>query len=667
MNKDKIAYDELLKGIQNYVQKCVNDSGKDMTYTAVIKSVDSEGYTILLNGATYSGVKTIGGLCSANEVVNVLIPNGNYNNMIILKSGDSQGGGGISGDYLPLTGGVLTGDLTIGANLYVDGNVNFGENNEINGSYSVANGNGNTINGNYSHIEGLFNTSYEDGSHTEGYSTTNLSRFSHIEGYKGLLAESATGAHLEGYSEWSFEDMLTSSSKVETTVTSTSPYSFENVTLTNGISDSSYNSYYSSDSSVGWIVEYIDNEGEHNYAVVSRVNPVSNNCYLVPLKGHIYSMYAGDSVTIYKKMWTPYLFGYGDASHTEGYGNILMGAGCHAEGGYNILDTQGYSSYSHIEGYQNYGDYTYHSHIEGSYNTAKGKYEYNSLYNVHMEGGNNKATESYTHTEGYNNTASGYTGHVEGYGTKVLSSYGHAEGQYTVVGQSGYSGHAEGNYSQVNCSNGHAEGGYTEVTINGYCAHAEGANTKANNSNAHAEGYQTEANGYCSHSEGSFSKANNSNTHAEGYQTEANGYCSHSEGNYSVAHGEASHAEGYGIMALDYAHGEGYTTKAIGKYSHSENYLSMALGMSSHASGEQTVASGIQSFVQGYGSGTIADNNFVFVENTGNALKFEIQQPLESNELKGYVLTTVWQGNLLYLFNIEQSGNSYEIIDNYLY
>ena len=90
-NKDKIAYEQLLQGIKSYVDKCLAEN-KEITTTAKIVEIDEDEYTIELNGVQYSGVSTIGGTCSLNEMVKVMIPQGQYNNMFILKGGSGSGG-----------------------------------------------------------------------------------------------------------------------------------------------------------------------------------------------------------------------------------------------------------------------------------------------------------------------------------------------------------------------------------------------------------------------------------------------------------------------------------------------------------------------------------------------------------------------------------------------
>ena len=94
--REKNAYDQLLQGVQSFVKKCVNESNRDITTTARIVSIQSDGsYNIDLNGVEYKNIDTIGGECTLNEMVRVVIPQGQYNNMFILKGG-SGGGGSIT-------------------------------------------------------------------------------------------------------------------------------------------------------------------------------------------------------------------------------------------------------------------------------------------------------------------------------------------------------------------------------------------------------------------------------------------------------------------------------------------------------------------------------------------------------------------------------------------
>ena len=89
MEKDKIAYEQLLQGIQSYVNKCLGESNRDITTTGKIVEVVKDGcYTVEINGVQYSDIYTIGGKCTLNEMVRVVIPQGQYDNMFILKGID---------------------------------------------------------------------------------------------------------------------------------------------------------------------------------------------------------------------------------------------------------------------------------------------------------------------------------------------------------------------------------------------------------------------------------------------------------------------------------------------------------------------------------------------------------------------------------------------------
>ena len=94
---ERNAYQQLLEGITFYIDKVVSDN-KEKTTTARIVSVQADGsYTIDLEGKQYSNINTIGGTCTVNEMVKVMIPQGQYNNMFILKGGSGSGGGSASG------------------------------------------------------------------------------------------------------------------------------------------------------------------------------------------------------------------------------------------------------------------------------------------------------------------------------------------------------------------------------------------------------------------------------------------------------------------------------------------------------------------------------------------------------------------------------------------
>lgn len=91
MDKAEYAYRQLLKGVQDYVAKSLENINRDITSSATIQDVNGDGtYNILLANVLYKRIKTIGGQCKKNESVKVLIPQGQYSNMFILKASDSE-------------------------------------------------------------------------------------------------------------------------------------------------------------------------------------------------------------------------------------------------------------------------------------------------------------------------------------------------------------------------------------------------------------------------------------------------------------------------------------------------------------------------------------------------------------------------------------------------
>lgn len=107
MDRNKNAYEQLKNGISNYINEIVDKIGYDKTYSAIVKEVTNNGYTISLNNVLYYNVYTIGGTCTENEIVKVVIPQNNYNNMFILKGGTN---GSSVGEVISVNGkkGVVT-------------------------------------------------------------------------------------------------------------------------------------------------------------------------------------------------------------------------------------------------------------------------------------------------------------------------------------------------------------------------------------------------------------------------------------------------------------------------------------------------------------------------------------------------------------------------------
>lgn len=81
---------EIQKGIEIFTKDAISKAPFDVTEIGVINSSTQNGYSVKIKGKTYNNVKTNGGTCTIGEVVKVLIPQNQYNNMFILKSGSEN-------------------------------------------------------------------------------------------------------------------------------------------------------------------------------------------------------------------------------------------------------------------------------------------------------------------------------------------------------------------------------------------------------------------------------------------------------------------------------------------------------------------------------------------------------------------------------------------------
>lgn len=183
----------------------------------------------------------------------------------------------------------------------------------------------------------------------------------------------------------------------------------------------------------------------------------------------------------------------GEASHAEGIETLAEGAGAHSEGN----KTKALGGDSHAEGYETTATGG-SAHAEGYLTLATGD-------NAHAEGAESAATSPSAHAEGYKTRAEGSNAHSEGMETHAFGSSSHAEGHSTTA--TGVAAHAEG-------YNTRAEGN---------SSHAQGHTTTANGPNSHAEGYDTRANGENSHAGGNGTVANGNASRAIGVKTMSNG------------------------------------------------------------------------------------------------------------------------------------------------
>ena len=150
------------------------------------------------------------------------------------------------------------------------------------------------------------------------------------------------------------------------------------------------------------------------------------------------------------------------------------------------------------------------THAEGRMCLADARYS-------HAEGSYSYATGIASHVEGYNNLASGYYSHAEGHSTTASASRSHAEGVSTKA--TAEAAHAEGGSSIASGKYSHAEGNLTYAT--GENAHSGGASTTASGTYAFAHGYKCTASGNSATATGYNCTAKSDYSMAGGYKTTA--------------------------------------------------------------------------------------------------------------------------------------------------
>jgi hypothetical protein len=276
-------------------------------------------------------------------------------------------------------------------------------------------------------------------------------------------------------------------------------------------------------------------------------------------------------------------------SHAEGVSTVASGQSSHAEG----ESTQATETNSHAEGFTTTAS-GINSHAEGNQTQAIGENSHaegSSTRTIgessHAEGYLTITTGASSHAEGAN-TFTGFRNSVNIDQLTDVSGVSGASSSLSIIGYNYTSQYTAGTLVDIyddgfgflnsdtifsssynantttvfltNTDTGIYVGFMYVMTpgIHGNYAHAEGASTVAAGNNSHAEGANTLALGDASHAEGSSTQAIGSYSHAEGLNTQAQGYSAHAEGYYTIAQGNYSHAEGYGTIASgDYQHVQG--------------------------------------------------------------------------------------------------------------
>ena len=157
---------------------------------------NSDAYATTNHTHSYAGSSSAGG--AANSAIKLATARTIALTGSVTGSGTFDGSGNLSittttnhtHSYLPLSGGTLTGNLT------VTGSTSMGDNCIASGKYSHAEGYKTTASGNESHAEGCYTLASGNYSHVDGYRTTASGSYSHAEGYYTIA--SGDSSHAEG-------------------------------------------------------------------------------------------------------------------------------------------------------------------------------------------------------------------------------------------------------------------------------------------------------------------------------------------------------------------------------------------------------------------------------------------------------------------------------------
>ena len=466
---------DLVSSTNSTMENGMKLSPYDRTYTAKVSGGNLQGgYDVSFNGVTYTGIKTLGGSCVANEIVKLIIPQNNYSQMFILKFAEADN---TDETVLPYMSATLNTNgwfriLSV-QNAYTTGcNITFG-----------------------THLEG-------SGAGGEFY---NVSISSTTNNVQVNLLNSNLGTDLS--STTSATQVIPKLRYVKATTYSANTYVYIDIYYA-GTQDRTV--YVYGNNNVGnvlWQEVNFTSQSDKVETGYSSVNLdllsngmlVSNNLIV----GSVKSLIQGSSNAPMFSVGTNNTIG-SILDVCEGTSNVNNSYCSHAEGNGNNIS----------------GDY---NHAEGSSNTATGNYS-------HAEGYNSVASSDASHAEGWYTKSKNVYAYSEGQSTTASGSGSHAEGQNTTA--SGSNSHSEGCPTTASGSDSHAEGFYT--TASGSGSHAEGESTTASGNGSHAEGYSTTASGTNSHTEGDNTTASGSGSHAEGFYTVATETHQHVEGRYNI-------------------------------------------------------------------------------------------------------------------------------------
>lgn len=211
------------------------------------------------------------------------------------------------------------------------------------------------------------------------------------------------------------------------------------------------------------IVNKVESQEVYDYMVT---NNLINDDELYFVQGSDSSGNAGNAIAcgLYSHAEGQDTFAFGEASHAEGAGLLLLGT--------VITGNAGATTYTCSKNIQDY--------------TVGDVLKYGNKYSIitAIDINNKKITVQNTLSDNEGLTdahvsvfrgATGMQSHIEGLGTRAHGMASHAEGYQTLA--SGDNSHAEGHATQSTGDQSHAEGDATKAS--GSCSHAAGSKTEA--------------------------------------------------------------------------------------------------------------------------------------------------------------------------------------------
>lgn len=395
----------------------------------------------------------------------------------------------LGASYLPLTGGTVTGNVSI-VGTFAQGNTS-----SATGTYSAAFGVSVLSGGSASFVEGVSNAAMSEAAHAEGKFNLAVHGGEYTITARDNVSKAVALSSTAG---------LTAGDTLHFYVINGAPIT--GLTI----------------SSIAGSTVYLN--GNPNITAFWNM-AVERSTVQVPVHVEGYNNFVSGYASHAEGYRTKSIGDYG--AHTEGSNTTASGDSSHAEGDSTIASDQS----AHAEGYQT---------------TA-------SQFAAHAEGQQTIASGDSSHAEGYATVASGWVAHAEGDSTAALTDRAHAEGINTMAAQGALytitafndtaktitldsvAGITTNNVLEIKRGNDQT-GPITGVTVSSIAGNVVTLNTTTTITSSWLYAIKKVTNGV-------------GGQHAEGAYSIATGIASHAQNNYTIASGDNSHSGGLGTIA----------------------------------------------------------------------------------------------------------------------